>query len=281
MWIPALLAALAVAPAQTLPDTTLSVERGTRLDVDNHRGEVMIDTWNRDAVRVRSDLSNRQIMEVSTGGAVLRLRPRTVQGGPRDVEMFLTVPRWMDVRVGGNQLDVEVRGTEGEVAVETVSGDVTVRGGTGLISIRTVQGEIDVAGSTGRVEVQSTNEDIRIADVAGDIYVEGTNGDISLSGIRSTSTRVTTVNGDLTYSGTIRDNGRYVFSTHNGDITIGVPSDANATVAVGTYNGEFESDFPVRLTGTTRDRSFSFTLGSGSARIELESFNGEIRLRRP
>lgn len=281
MWIPVLIAALAAAPVQAPSDTTIRVDRGTRLDVDNHRGEVVIAGWDRDAVRVRSDLSSRQVLEVNTGGSVLRLRPRTIQGGPRDADIVITVPRWMDVRVHGNQVDVDIRGTEAEVSVETVGGDVTVRGGAGLIAIRTVQGEIDVTGATGRVEVLSTNEDITLADIAGDIYVEGTNGDITLRGIRSTSTRVTTVNGDLAYDGTIRDNGRYVFSTHNGDVTLTVPANVNATVSVGTYHGEFESDFPVRLTGTTRDRSFTFTLGSGSARIELESFNGEIRLRRP
>jgi DUF4097 and DUF4098 domain-containing protein YvlB len=104
---------------------------------------------------------------------------------------------------------------------------------------------------------------------------------VTMSGIRSASTRATTMNGDIEYDGTIRDNGRYVFSTHNGDLAVSVPPNANTTVSVSTYHGEFESDFPVRLTGTGQDRQFTFTLGSGSARIELESFNGEIRLYRP
>jgi len=36
----------------------------------------------------------------------------------------------------------------------------------------------------------------------------------------------------------------------------------------------------VQLTGKTKHR-FSFTIGSGSARLELESFDGDIRLCRP
>jgi len=36
----------------------------------------------------------------------------------------------------------------------------------------------------------------------------------------------------------------------------------------------------VTLTGKTKHR-FNFTIGSGSARLELESFNGDIKLCRP
>ncbi len=50
-------------------------------------------------------------------------------------------------------------------------------------------------------------------------------------------------------------------------------------MSVSTYDGDFEADFPVSV--TTTKRRFTFTLGSGSARVELESFDGNIHLRRP
>lgn len=281
MLIPLMVAAIAAAPAGAAQDTTVAVERGTRLHVENHRGEVVITTWGRDAVRVRAvDLGDRQRLSVSRSGSVLRVRPDGTRG-PQDADLEVVMPAWMDLRVEGNQLDVGVRGAEGEVSVETVGGDVVVEGGAGLVSVRTIQGEVAIRGAVGRIEAVSVNEDVTLIDVGGDLYVETTNGDITLRDARSTSVRATTVNGDIEYAGTIRDNGRYVFATHNGDMSVTVPRETNAMVTVSTYHGEFESDFPVRLTGATRDRQFNFTLGSGSARLELESFNGEIRLRRP
>jgi Putative adhesin len=281
MLIPLIVAALATAPMAAAQDTVVPVEPGTRLHVENHRGEVVVSTWNRDAVRVRAiDLGDRQRLSVSRSGSVLRVRPDGSRG-PQDAELEIAVPAWMDIRVEGNQLDVGIRGAEGEISVETVGGDVVVEGGAGLVSVRTIQGEVGVRGAVGRIEAVSVNEDVTLTDVGGDLYVETTNGDITVSAARSTSVRATTVNGDIDYAGTIRDSGRYVFATHNGDMSITVPPETNAMVTVSTYHGEFESDFPVRLTGATRDRQFNFTLGSGSARLELESFNGEIRLRRP
>jgi hypothetical protein len=54
----------------------------------------------------------------------------------------------------------------------------------------------------------------------------------------------------------------------------------SATVSVATFSGGFESDFPVTLREVLGGgRNFQFTLGDGAARIELESFAGQIRLR--
>jgi DUF4097 and DUF4098 domain-containing protein YvlB len=90
-----------------------------------------------------------------------------------------------------------------------------------------------------------------------------------------------TVNGDIFYAGPIRSGGRYSLSTHNGDITLTVAEGTSANVAVSTFNGEFESEFPVPLSGTRKGKGFNFTLGSGSAQVTLESFQGTIELVRP
>ena len=279
MYTPILIAALSVAAPQA--DTVIPVERGTRLEVSNFQGEVVIDVWGRDEVRVTGDLSGRQYLDARTTPAAVRVRPRTRNGGPATADLRITAPRWMEVLVEGNQVDVQVRGTEAAVAIETVGGDVRVEGGRDRVDVRSIQGEVHVRGARGRVEVSSVNEAITLEDVEGDVYAETTNGDVSLRGIRSGSVRATTVNGDIDYDGPIRDGGRYALSTHNGDMEVTVSEDANVTVSVSTYHGEFESYFPIRLTGTTRERQFDFILGSGQARLELESFNGEITLRRP
>lgn len=276
-----LMAALVLAPSPQAADTVIRVDRGVSLGVDNFQGDVVVRAWDRDAVRVRADLSSRQRLDVVRSGSQVRVRARTIQGGPLEADFEIHVPRWMDVRVEGNQVDVKVEGTAAEISVETIGGDIQVQGGSGLVRLRSIQGDIAVRGARGRVEVVSVNEEILLDDIQGDIHVETTNGDVTMRGIRSATTRATTVNGDIVYAGTIDPSGRYVFSTHNGDVLVSMPPNASATVSVSTYHGEFQSEFPVRLTGTSRDRQFTFTLGSGSARVELESFNGEIVLRRP
>lgn len=271
--------ALVLAPAQQ--DTVVAVERGVRLELESHRGEVVIRSWDRDAVQVQTSGRRAERPEVSRSGAVLRVRPLRERPPTGSIEVTVTVPRWMPVRVNGHQLGVRVAGTEADVTVETVGGDVVVEGGAGRVSVNTVQGRVTVRGARGRVDVWTVNESIQLDGIDGEVSAETTNGAITMRGIRSSNARAATVNGSVTFDGSIRDNGRYAFTTHNGAITVTVPERANATVSAAAYHGSFESDFPVRLTGTSRDRHYNFTLGSGTARVELESFNGNIRLRRP
>ena len=84
----------------------------------------------------------------------------------------------------------------------------------------------------------------------------------------------------MTFNGTIRDNGAYRLGTHNGDIRVGLGGANNATVFVRTFQGDFTADFPVQLPEGQNPRSgskrFNFTLGSGSARLELQSFGGDL-----
>jgi len=41
-----------------------------------------------------------------------------------------------------------------------------------------------------------------------------------------------------------------------------------------------ESDFPITLSGITPGKRMNFTMGNGSARLEIESFDGTVSLRK-
>ncbi len=61
-----------------------------------------------------------------------------------------------------------------------------------------------------------------------------------------------------------------------------MPETTNATFTVRTYNGDFQSNLPTKIVGEVRrGRRATYTLGNGGAEVELESFGGTIRLRRP
>jgi hypothetical protein len=53
------------------------------------------------------------------------------------------------------------------------------------------------------------------------------------------------------------------------------------TVSVSTFNGELDSSLPVTIRETSNKRRYDFTIGNGKARLDLESFGGNIHLRRP
>jgi hypothetical protein len=271
---------LVLAGAQQI-DTTVVAERGQRLQVNAYGGEVSVRTWNRNAVRVVANTSGRSRVELLTSAASVNVRTQGRHGPPSDLNLQITAPPWMPLTLSGVNTDTKVEGIRAPISIETVEGEIDVAGGDGLISLRSVQGSVSLRGAKGRISVNSVNEDVLVANSTGEIMAETVNGEIMLETVDAATVDANTINGDITYAGPIRSGGRYSFSTHNGDILLTVPEGASANVAVSTFNGEFESEFPVPLVGTRKGKGFSFVLGSGSAQVTLESFQGTIQLVRP
>ncbi|MBI4502752.1 MAG: DUF4097 family beta strand repeat protein [Gemmatimonadetes bacterium] len=267
-------------PGVQQSDTVIPVRAGTRLEVENFGGSTTVRTWDKNAIRIVADGDERSRLEIRNLGTVLTVKSQSRYGPPRSVDYQVTVPVRTDLTIGGVYHDVTVEGVQSGISVQTVNGEIDVQGGDGFISLKSVEGEVRLANARGRITVSSVNEGVRVSNSSGDISAESVNGGVDLTGITSASVSATTVNGDVVYDGTIQDGGQYSLNTHNGDVAITVPEGASATVDVSTFNGEFETAFPVQLSRTSRNR-FTFVLGSGSARLSLESFQGTIRLRRP
>jgi DUF4097 and DUF4098 domain-containing protein YvlB len=262
-------------------DRTVTVAKGSRLTVSNDAGEVVLKTWDRDSLRVQAAHNARTTIDIQTTGNMVTVRSKP-SGGPGGVDYEITAPAWLPVKVSGTFIYIGIEGVQNEVSAETVKGDIVVKGGSGFITAKSIQGEVIVEDAKGKINASSVNEGIRISGSVGEIVADTTNGDVVLTKVDAKSVEVTTVNGDVRYEGSIVAGSLYRLSTHNGDITMILPESTNATFAVRTYNGDFSSNLGTKLVGELRrGRRATYTLGTGSADVELESFGGTVRLRRP
>ena len=263
-------------------DRTVTVTKGARLSVTNDAGEVVLRTWDRDSIRVLAKHNSRATIDIQTTGNIVTVRGRASGGPVGGIDFEITAPVWLPVKVSGQFIYIGIEGVQNEVSAETVRGDIVVKGGSGFVTAKSIDGEVIVEDAKGRINVSTVNEGIRITGASGEVSADSTNGDIMLSKVDAKSLEVTTVNGDVRYEGTIGSTGQYRFSTHNGDITMILPETTNATFTVRTYNGDFSSNLPTKTVGDVRrGRRATYTLGSGGAEVELESFGGTVRLRRP
>lgn len=273
--------ALATAMLPQHTDTTLAVSRDARLDVHDLSGSITVTGWDRDAVRIRAEHSSDTHIEIRASGAVVHVRGSGWRGAPTSIDYEITVPAGMAVTLGGMSADITVDGVRGEISAQSVEGDLTVKRAGGNVSLNTVNGDIALDGGRGSVRIHGVSGDVRVTGAHADLSVETIDGDVTLRGIDAANVDASTVDGDIRYDGTIQDNGEYHLQSHDGDVTVTVPPKTNATVSVSTFDGDFDSAFPVQITRTRPGRRFSFQLGNGSARLDLESFDGAIRLRRP
>lgn len=270
---PLTMLSLVLAPA---PDTTFTVQRGDRLELKVQNGDITVRSWNRSAVQVETGGDDQT--RVQRRGGVISLDD--ARHGGEDVDYVVTVPAWMDLTLSGVNTSIKVTGSEGAISAETVEGDVAVEGGSGVINLQSVDGAVSLTRGRGKMTLGSVNEDVTVDGAVGQLAVEAVNGEVRLRNIDSDDVDVSTVNGDITYDGPIRPRGRYHFVTHNGDLTVAAQGGVDAVVGVSTFQGGFESDYSVVLSPGSQHKRMTFTLGSGSARIDLESFQGTIRLTR-
>lgn len=260
-------------------DTTLAVKHGTRLEVDNFAGEIRVRAWSRDALRIEASHSRRTRVDIDRSGSVIRL---TAVGRyiPGSVDYQLTVPTWMPLDLHGMSAEIDVEGTRASVTAKSINGDVRIKGGGELITASSLQGEVEVSDAKGRVEVSSTNQGVKLRRIDGDVLAESMNGMIILDKVEAKSLEASTVNGSIVFVGPMLSGGLYSLSTHNGTVLVGLADKPDVTVTVATFSGDFSSSIPLSLDRGRRGKRFNFTLGSGSAKLELESFQGGVRLAR-
>lgn len=260
------------APAH---DTTFTIPAGARLVIENRSGDIeVVGTSGREA-RLLVDGESRGA-DIYRSGSVVRIRP-----GRRweDADLTLRVPRDVEIEIDGGEGDIRVRDFDRGVTIQTVDGDIQVDG-AGAVSAQSVDGDLTIRRVRGPVSVNTGDGDTRLDDVGGPLSVQGIDGDIIVVGARASEVLLSTVGGDVWYDGTVDPRGEYELATHDGDVTFAVPDGTGAQVSVFTWDGSLLPSFPIQLRGTLGSVA-EFTLGSGSARVQLESFDGDIHLIRP
>jgi ribosomal protein L6P/L9E len=264
--------------AQTVTtDRTIPVRPGMRLHVDLSAGTIVVRGADRQDVRIVATHA-RDVQPIIEPGPT-QLNVRTGRR-PGIVEYEITVPRAMPITVGRGDVSVDIAGVEGEIAATVRDGTVTVDGGRGLIAVQTSHGAISVKNAHGRIVARTLNSDIRIADSAGDIEVEGSDGDIALERLDANSADVSTVDGWITYEGSLKSNGHYTFATHDQGVRLSIPTATGATITIATVTGRARSDFPFASRKELGKGKFSFVVGDGAAQVTLSSFEGLVEVRR-
>jgi DUF4097 and DUF4098 domain-containing protein YvlB len=277
-----LIGVLAAAIAQQGPqtDTTFAVHPGSRISIETFGGSITVKAWDKSSMRVQASHGRHDNIDIQSRGTTVHVEAEGRMGTPTNVDFMITVPASSSLELSGVYTDIDVAGVTGDVNAETVQGSITVNGGARM-KLESVEGNIIVDGARGRVNANTVNRGIRVAHSIGDVEAETVNGPIILQDVQASNVDLSTVNGRVVYDGTLRENGDYSFSSHDGAIYVTVPEKAGVAVSVSTFNGSLEASFPISVRDVSSRKRFNFTIGSGSARLDLESFGGNIYLKRP
>jgi DUF4097 and DUF4098 domain-containing protein YvlB len=235
--------AVAGSGYEEIVDQSYPLAVGGRVALENVNGDVSIEVWEKDEVRVYAvkSASSTELLsglEVRVAAKKDEVRIDTRYPSTRDshrehhnsmkVEYTLTVPRTARLDdidlVNGN---LSVVGVEGGISVETVNGHVVVRDCAGDAEIGTVNGgieaRIDRLGSGNTLEIESVN----------------------------------------------------------GRLELYLASNVGADLRADSVNGRLENDFGIEVRrGKFVGSDFNGSVGGGGARVTLETVNGSINVHR-
>ena len=180
-----------------------------------------------------------------------------------------------DLTADGDVNDFTLSDVKGKVTQSgEILGDVHVENATGPIHLHTSVTDLQVANLIGDLTLNS--DDLRVTEAKGQVRVTTHAKDVDLSEIYGDS-YVEDRDGRVS----VEPAGNFAVDAKNskGDVELTLPSTASAAISVHTKNGDIMSDFPIP-TSDDENKSASFSIGGGQAKIQLTTDNGDIRIKR-
>jgi DUF4097 and DUF4098 domain-containing protein YvlB len=279
----ALLLATSAVARETV-DRSLDTNDSPEVSISNVAGSVKVVGGGGKTVRVEGslddDVEDLRIRAEEDRVDIEVILPRHSHRGG-DADLVITVPKGAMVEVETVSAWIEVAGVEGELDLESVSGDITVEGADAEADVSSVSGRIELSGSFPRLEAESVSGDVEVDGASGDLEISTTSGRIGIIGGDFDSVDCQSVSGSIRFEGRPKKGAEISMENFSGNTTLRLPADLDATIEVETHSGDIESDFGderVRREKYGPGAWFETEVGDGSARIEVSSFSGDVRL---
>jgi DUF4097 and DUF4098 domain-containing protein YvlB len=288
-----LLVVSGTAAAGTPISETRSVSADARIEVSNIKGEVTVSGWDKPEVSITGTLGEgAKGLSIEGGGDHLsiKVQPPDRQGwfswGAEsrmgDTMLDLKVPRNAEMKIEVVSADVALTGVAGRALnVNSVSGKLRLDSDAKEVEIDSVSGNIDLTGKAERGHLETVSGNVRSRGLGGQVKFETVSGDIDAENADYREITAGTVSGDINLRGKPMKDARVDIETMSGDVHLYLPADISARLHATTFSGSIRSDF-----GTVKEEdhgpgsSLDATVGGNDGRVTLETFSGDIEVRR-
>lgn len=231
--------------------TIVGIEGG--LEARNQHGETRVDdvTLNIEVESAHGSLSVKRI------GGNARLSNSFGMIYCSDIKGIVEVDNNnAKVEVFNTGKDVEIHNSFGSIKVIEIGGNLTIRNQNSRIEIEDIPGDIDIDNSFGSVDAEN---------IGGNVMITNRNGSISVFDILQGSGDAKSVRLETSFA----------------PINITLPSNVSAQLEASTTFGSIRTDFDVsQERSSINSKRIRAELGSGKHRIELESTNASITIRK-
>ncbi len=277
------LAPLAVWAGDSI-DQSWSVDSDVKVSVENIAGEIEIRGWDRDEVQLTGKLGD-SVDELEIDESSSHLQITVVNRDQRNIDetvLVLRVPEGANVEAIAVSADIEISALDNEKVTGTsVSGDVEVQAKSQWVSLESVSGDVGFRGQTPRISAESVSGDVELSGLSGDVEATTVSGDMEIEVGVMEKGKFETVSGDIQVSTELSPNGRLSAESMSGDVIVSLPAKQSGVFKAQSFSGRISTDFgSVSHAKHGPGSHLKHAVGNDAAEIRLESFSGNIKLKR-
>ncbi len=281
------------ALAGTPINQTRTVNADARIDVSNIKGSVSVSGWDKAEVAISGTLGDGAkglAVEGSADHLTIKVQPPDKLGWfswgadtrMGDTTLEIKVPKSAEMKIEVVSADVNLSGVAGRsLGVDSVSGKLRLDSTAKDVELDTVSGNIDLTGTADHANLETVSGNIRARGLGGQIKFDTVSGDIDAEGGNYREVTAGTVSGDISLRGQPVDNARVDVQTMSGDVHLFLPADAPTRLRASSFSGSIRTDF-----GTVKEpdhgpgSSLETTNGAGTGQVKIETFSGDIEIRK-
>lgn len=238
-----LFAGAAAALVEDRLDETYVVEDGATLSLENVNGDVVIEAWDQDEVRVQA------LRKAGNADALER------------VQVLISADT--------DRIHIETKlGSSGKFwnrgdSKGSVDYTIKVPAHLNLDEVSSVNGPVVIEGVHGNVKASTVNGELKAHGLRGDADLETVNGSVEARFEQ------------------MAEGQRVTADSVNGAVRIYLPDDAGVSVTAESVNGSLQNDFGLKVTkGRWVGADMEGDIGDGGATLKAETVNGSVRILR-
>ena len=262
-----------------------AIDANGTVEIINVSGAVEVTPWDTAEVAVSGTIGARvERVEVAGEGAHVTVRVVLPSGSMSqdegDARLKIQVPRHCALEVSLVSADLRVTGIEGDVKLETVSGDINGDTG-GSLQVSTVSGDVELdARNAKSTRIKTISGDTTFSGGSGEVNIESVSGDANLKLGALKHSHFESVSGDLRIAGTLEAGGQLDASSVSGDVHLSFSGQPDADIDLQTLSGDISNCFgpkPIEKQYGPGSR-LNFRSGRGGGKVHADTKSGDLSL---
>jgi DUF4097 and DUF4098 domain-containing protein YvlB len=287
-------------------DKSLPASDISRVNIENLRGEVSINGWDKAEVSITGELDDESeglVFQNRDGSIFIKVKmPRRLDNNwqVKKSSLVINMPKNVRVTFSGVSSDVKITGLNRGAEIQSVSGSIVAKNISEFIDFNTVSGDIKSDSLSGKIRLSSVSGDITDNTSTGRLTLKVVSGEISAHS-QASEVSVNNVSGDIELK--LKQVDELVISTVSGEVESELSLNKNAEVRLSSVSGDFEMNFIGLINASfsidsnaggdivnklSSDRvkhdkygpssRLYFQMGDGSASVKANTVSGEIKL---